>query len=300
MGDVRPASQPRTTALLKPGDCPDASRLDIAPAGDDLVADAEASVVTESKWLNGQQRDAARRAAECLARRARDLEMLNSLALARFEGPAFEVFAGELAAYGYPVVLSWLRRGTIWRHCAERGRPLYPTDAEREILEGQFDERLELALETVAEGLKFFRERVLLAGRWSFDGGAALTTYFIGACLLAFPNVFRRWDAAGRRWNLALASAVLASPEGRTVADLPGAGPVSASDIVTGSGAGPCSDPAQWRVNGRCMPGRSEVHRGRGGDAVGVCWRCGGWRPAWRAWLTCWLRCWSWPWMVSV
>jgi hypothetical protein len=240
MGDVTPASQPRTPARIQPGECP----TDVSPAGGDLLADAEAAVLTESEWLSGQERDAARRAAESLARRAHDLEMVNTLALARFEGPAFEVFAGELAAYGYPVILAWLRRGTIWQYCAERGRPLYPTDAEREILEGQFDERLELALETVAQGLKFFRERVLLAGKWSFDGGATLTTYFIGACLLAFPNEFRRWHAERRRWNLAVTAAVLTSPEGRTVADLPGGGPVSACDMVSGRGSGPCSDPA--------------------------------------------------------
>jgi DNA-directed RNA polymerase specialized sigma24 family protein len=244
MGDATSASQPRAPARLQPGNCQGTPRPGVTPAGDDLLADADAALLTESEWLSGQQRDAARRAAESLSRRSRDLEMVNALALAQFEGPAFEVFAGELAAYGYPVILAWLRRGTIWRHCAERGRPLYPTDAERETLEGQFDERLELALETVAEGLKFFRERVLLTGRWSFEGGATITTYFIGACLLAFPNVFRRWHAAGRRWNLAMNAAVLTSPEGRTVADLPGTGPVSASDIVAGRGSSPCSDPA--------------------------------------------------------
>jgi len=41
-----------------------------------------------------------------------------------------------------------------------------------------------------------------------------------------------------------MTAAVLTSPEGRTVADLPGTGPVSASDVVAGRGAGPCSDPA--------------------------------------------------------
>lgn len=243
MGDATPASQPCASARLQPGECPEPA-LGVAPAGGALLADAEASVRAEADGLSGQQRDAARRAAESLARRAHDLEMINALALARFEGPPFEAFAGELAAYGYVVILAWLRRGTIWRHCAERGRPLYPTDAEREILETQFDERLELALETTAEGLKFFRERVLLTGRWSFEGGATVTTYFIGACLLAFPNVFRRWHVARRKWNLAVAAAVLTSPEGRTVAELPGAGPVSAADVVVGQGSGPCSDPA--------------------------------------------------------
>ena len=66
----------------------------------------------------------------------------------------------EPAAYGYPVILAWIRRGTIWGHCASRGRKVSPTDAEREILERDCDERLQLALDTTADALTFFRDRV--------------------------------------------------------------------------------------------------------------------------------------------
>jgi hypothetical protein len=160
-----------------------------------------------------------------------DQQKLNSLVLNGFTGPDYEIFAGELAAYGYPVILAWLRRGVIWKHCADRGRPLRPTDADRETLAGMFEERLELAFETVAEALKFFRDRVLRTGYWSHEGGATLTTYFIGACLLDFPNVFRRWQAAERRWHGALRAETLNCPEGRTLADLPTADP---ADVVIG------------------------------------------------------------------
>jgi hypothetical protein len=104
-------------------------------------------------------------------------------------------------------------------------RALNPTDAEREILEGQFEERFDLALENVAEALRFFRNRVLHAGRWSFDGGATVTTFFVGACLPAFPNVFRRWRVAELKWNRPRAGEMLASSEGRTLADLPDSDP---------------------------------------------------------------------------
>jgi hypothetical protein len=226
MRRATPASQPpRTPACLQPGKDEDL-RHAVAPVGEELLADAEATALEES-GLGRRQRDEVRRAAESLARRNRDHEHVNVLALAEFSGPEYEVFAGELAAYSYPVILAWLRRGTIWKHCADRGRPLHPTDTEREVLEAQFEERLELALETVAEALQFFRERVLVPRRWSFDGGATLTTYFIGACLLTFPNVFRRWRVAQRKWNKALAGEKLAIPEGRTLADLPGSDPAS-------------------------------------------------------------------------
>jgi hypothetical protein len=178
------------------------------PIGQDLLAEAEDEIFGGEE-LSQQQHDQARRAAESLARRQMDQDKLTSLVLTGFTGPDYEIFAGELAAYGYPIILAWLRRGVIWKHCADRGRPLSPTDADRETLANVFDERLELALETVAVALKFFKNRVLRTGTWAFDGGATLTTYFIGACLLAFPNVFRRWQAAERRWHRALAAETL-------------------------------------------------------------------------------------------
>jgi hypothetical protein len=236
MGATSASQPPREPACLKPGEDQAADPWDIVAAGAELLADADAAVLAEARagCLPAWQRDEARRAAESLARRFEDQAQVNALWADSFTGPAYEIFAGELAAYGYPVIVAWLRRGTIWGHCATRGRKVSPTDAEREILERDFDERLELALETVADALTFFRDRVLRAGRWSFDGGATLTTYFIGACILTFPNVFRRWRVAERKWNLALAAEKLALPEGRTLADLPGSDP---ADVVAGRSA---------------------------------------------------------------
>jgi DNA-directed RNA polymerase specialized sigma24 family protein len=56
-------------------------------------------------------------------------------------------------------------------------------------------------LETVARALKFFHHHVMLKGRWSFEGGATIKTYFVGACIYAFPNVFNRWNTERRRWK---------------------------------------------------------------------------------------------------
>jgi len=236
MGRATSASQPpRDPARLQPGkDDNGLASTAIVPVEESLLADAEAIVFDRAGELTRPEQDAARRAAESLARRQQDLEQLNTLALTGFTGPEYEIFAGELAAYGYPVILAWLRRGTIWKHCADRHRWLNPTDIDREILEGQFEERLDLALETVAVGLRFFRDRVLRAGQWSFDGGATLTTYFVGACLLAFPNVFRRWQATERRWHQAMRVEMLNSSQGRTLADQPGSDP---ADVIAGRAA---------------------------------------------------------------
>jgi hypothetical protein len=206
---------------------------EILPIGQKLLAEAEAEVLGGGHELTRQQRDQARRAAENLARRDKDQEKLNNLAAQGFTGPEYEIFAGELAAYAYPVLLAWLRRAVIYKYCADRGRPVKPTDADRNALAGSFDERLQLALETVAEALTFFRSYVLNGKRWSYDGGASLTTYFIGSCLFAFPNVFRRWQGEQRRWRQATAIEMLNCPQarGRTLADQPGTDP---ADLAVG------------------------------------------------------------------
>jgi hypothetical protein len=216
------------------GDGAHLSASAVIPISREVLADAEHAVAVEVGDLSEEECERAQRAAESLARRQRDKEKIDSLSRAGFTGPEYEIFAGELAAYAYPIVLSWLRRGLIWGHCADRGRPLNPTDTEREKIEGTFDERLELALETVAEALRFFTERALRSGRWTSGGGAALTTYFIGACLLAFPNVFRRWRRAEQRWRQGMTAATLDCPEGRTLADLPGSDP---ADVVAARSA---------------------------------------------------------------
>ena len=147
---------PRPPALLKPED-QGINTLATGSAGDELLADAEAAVLAEHEagWLTHQERDEARRAAESLARRLEDQAQVNALFADDFTGPEYELLAGELAAYGYPVILAWIRRGTIWGHCASRGRKVSPTDAEREILERDFDERLQLALDTTVDALTF-------------------------------------------------------------------------------------------------------------------------------------------------
>ena len=123
------ASQPRRPgARLQPGrgpgeishpEPPTGPGGGVLPVGQDLLAEAETEVLQGGKELSRQERDRARQAAESLARRGKDLEKLNSLALQSFSGPNYEIFAGELSAYGYPVLLAWLRRGVIFKYCAE-------------------------------------------------------------------------------------------------------------------------------------------------------------------------------------
>lgn len=169
---------------------------DFEPARQHLIDEAEAG-------LSAGERDQLRAVKENLERRDADLELYNRLALREFTGPEYEMLASELASYGFSVVCSWLRRGVIFKYCADRGRVLHPADSDRERLErpeGR-DEREELASETVARALRFFRERALLGRKWSHEGGATLKTYFVGACIFAFPAIYRRWAREWRRWR---------------------------------------------------------------------------------------------------
>lgn len=52
------------------------------------------------------------------------------------------------------------------------------------------DEVEGLADETVAEALHRFRTTVLMANKWDSRRGATLRTFFIGQCLLRFPNIY--------------------------------------------------------------------------------------------------------------
>jgi DNA-directed RNA polymerase specialized sigma24 family protein len=60
--------------------------------------------------------------------------------------------------------------------------------------------RKELAGETAAAALVLFRQK-LIDGEWNPAGGRSLTSYFMGACLYAFPNVLRRWKRCEDRWK---------------------------------------------------------------------------------------------------
>lgn len=204
-----------------------AHEMVVVPVSREVLADVENAVSANAGELFEDDRERAHRAAESLARRQKDQEKLRKLSCAEYSGPEYEIFAGELAAYAYPIIMSWLRRGVIWKECADRGRPLNPTDTERETIEGDFDERIELAFETVAEALRFFVDRVLRPGRWSSEGGAAITTYFIGSCLLVYPNVFRRWRRSQRNWQKGVAVGIQDCPEGRTLEDLPSTDPAA-------------------------------------------------------------------------
>ena len=143
---------------------------------------------------------AGRRAAVSMSRLQADAELVGRLAADGFEGPGWDRFVGVLVEYGCAVLTAWTATGAIHGHVARHAQirleapsvPITQEDAE------------DLASETVADALVRFRDRVLRTGQWDHRRGASLATYWVGFCILRFPDVYRRWLTAQRRWHLAL------------------------------------------------------------------------------------------------
>lgn len=133
----------------------------------------------------------------CVAgRKEADRQLYEKLAETRFGGPSWDLFATELARYAHGILMAWLVTGELFQQCRNKGRSLgLPPD------DWTGEDRAELANETVARALISFRDNALIGGGWRHEGGASLTTYFIGACIYEFPNVFRRWQSEQNSWR---------------------------------------------------------------------------------------------------
>lgn len=143
----------------------------------------------------------ARRLQESIDRRMSDQLVLEVLERDGFRGARYERFRDELVRYGVSVLRGWMHSGYIFHLVAERGYGLHPHELELEGLAMDSELREDLATMTVACALPRFVKRALVEGGWTFEGGASITTYFMGACACDFPNVFRRHRAAQERWR---------------------------------------------------------------------------------------------------
>jgi hypothetical protein len=129
-------------------------------------------------------------------RHQQDQRWLHVVRTAGFTGLFFEIYWDQLTRYGLAVMMCWTRSGKIFKECRDKGRPVnYPADG----VAWSDEERRSIVNETVAKALAYFLTDVLEPGRWNAAGGASLRTYFVGACLLQFPNVFNAWATKDER-----------------------------------------------------------------------------------------------------
>lgn len=123
---------------------------------------------------------------------AADRDLLYRLQVAAFAGPEWDYFADIIVRYGFPVMYAWIRTGVVVEKCRQHG-------IERGLPPGKFAGRIQhadaddLAIQTVAEAVSYFRDVVLMRNKWRPDGGASLKTYFIGQALWRYPVVNARW-----------------------------------------------------------------------------------------------------------
>ncbi|MCP2337548.1 hypothetical protein [Actinomadura rupiterrae] len=138
-------------------------------------------------------------AVEHARRRLADHQYVLKMQAENFAGPATAVWKAETAAYGLAVMMAWTRTGKIVAECRAKRRPITLV----EVGPGRWsrDDRLELACETVAKALEYFITAVLVPGRWDHRKGASLKTYFVGACLFQFPNIYNAWAGHQDRWR---------------------------------------------------------------------------------------------------
>lgn len=184
-------------------------RHDDAPV--QLAGDAPApaapttSDVTESEITANvpkEQRAEVERLAEQVRQRAADAKLFEAVAAAKFTGKRWQGLSDDLGGYALAVTDAWLNTGYIFAKTTKMGRPVVPTETERRQLQSDSGLRHQLANGLVGAALVQFRDRALKDTGWRPDGGASLTTYLIGGCVLLFNNEFRRWRASERRWQI--------------------------------------------------------------------------------------------------
>ncbi|MFF0613392.1 hypothetical protein ACFYUD_32480 [Nocardia tengchongensis] len=128
-------------------------------------------------------------------RRAAEYELFELVRKAGFEGPGWNLLAGSLVRHALAVLGPWVRSGWIFA-VAERNRmPLRPTEQERLLVETRFAE--DFVQDTITRALERFRRGAHDGDGWDADGGASLGGYFLGACVAAFVEQFRRSRRGG-------------------------------------------------------------------------------------------------------
>lgn len=109
-------------------------------------------------------------------------------------GPQWHEFLRGLFENGLKIVIGLVRSGAMFTRCDRHGHRL-----RQQVIPA--DEAEELASEAVFEGFMYFREQGLLGKQWSAEHGQPLQEYFVNACVLAFPNVYRRWQTRMNTWR---------------------------------------------------------------------------------------------------
>ena len=161
--------------------------------------------------------------------RENDRALYRILADPRASRGDLELAYGSLVSYGHPVLFAWVVKGLIFPRCADKGRPVGSTEAERRLLRERPHDVEDVVRDTLAEAVPYFRRCAVEGGpeAWDPDGEAAVGSYFVGCCVLHFPGHFRRW-----RTRVQGDVATDSYDEDARILDHPATGPTPEDDVV--------------------------------------------------------------------
>ena len=128
--------------------------------------------------------------AEHLRRLEADQDLILHLSAEGFDGRTWDRLSRVLVEYGLAVMTAWIASGLVYWKLVQRGIKV-ESPTEKSLNLNQEDVS-DLAADTVSAAIVSF-QRILGDGRWNPGRGATLATYFVGNCLLRFPNVLRAW-----------------------------------------------------------------------------------------------------------
>jgi DNA-directed RNA polymerase specialized sigma24 family protein len=105
-------------------------------------------------------------------------------------GLRHQVLDDALIRYAVPVLQQLLADGRIMNKATRLGRPPGGSEAWLDFTKA---DREEFACDMVADALPAFTKAVFEERRWSPGRRASLKTYFVNACVLQFPRLYRKW-----------------------------------------------------------------------------------------------------------
>lgn len=199
-----------TDGHARGGDAPVPLSQDLADASNAALRGLEEALAEEAAGTEDPLTRAARRRVDAV--------IVERLRADGFEGDRYDRMIGRLMEYGLAVLMKWNASGMIFKKSRQAGRPVPP---EKITLAWDFEERRDVAIDTALEGAVLFREYGLVRGLWRPDGGAGLSTYFVGAAVLAFRPVYVRWYNAREEMRAALEEAARGAGPGDRLAGIP-------------------------------------------------------------------------------
>jgi DNA-directed RNA polymerase specialized sigma24 family protein len=179
----------------------DIDRYDQHPECDDPAYRGPEDEEQDDREQDGDEQPEGRRR-RGRYRREDDRRLVDALAAAGFEPESAEwhELLNVLAEYGYPVLRRWLANAKIYEMARAQGPGVRGLSKIPPGLIVGGDDAHELAVMTVQTALRRFL-RSLAEGDWDADGGAGLATFFIGRCLMVFPDVYQQWSRERTRWH---------------------------------------------------------------------------------------------------